>query len=85
MALGHAGAAYRLVRIYNTGMCAQRDWVEAWTRYELAVRGVQTNAAYVRANKVALQRDRPDELSWRQSEISNLSNIPRYETTLASK
>ena len=53
-AQGHAGAAYRLARIYNTGMGAQRDWVEAWTRYELAVRGVQANAAYVCANKVPL-------------------------------
>ena len=156
-AQGHTGAAYRLARIYNTGMGAQRDMkqaamyykragelgyvhanylyaiqffegdeqnkdpalvyrymrlaadrgsasaqaflaflhqngegvkldsVEAWTRYELAVRGVQTNAAYVRANEVPLQRDRPDELSWRQSEISNLSNIAEIRDSLGKQ
>ena len=84
-AQGHAGAAYRLARIYNTGMGAQRDWVEAWTRFELAVRGVQANAAYVRAKEVPLQRDRPDERSWRQSEISNLSNIAEIRDNLGKQ
>ncbi len=77
-----AGHLWLARRFRKGDAVAPPDNVQAWCRYELAVRSVDASNAYIVANKASLERHRPDELNWRRDGIIDVKNIPEIRDNL---